>query len=329
MNYLANLRNLHFGDVVNIVFYMFLIILSILFAHQIKIWWLITFFNLLLIFFILFAATRWEKPGNPEIFSAKRFIREWYLLPLILLTFKEIYFFIKLLNLPDYDWILIKIDYIIFGEHPTYVLSKIANPILTEILQISYSTFYFLPMILGYDFYRRGDIDKYRYVMATVVYGFYLSYIGYLLIPAIGPRFTLHDFMKLDQELPGLILTKPLRWIINIGESIPPGVPNPQDYAQRDAFPSGHTQLTLVVIYLSVLLNSKTKYFLLPVGILLIFSTVYLRYHYVIDLIAGFLFAVFTLATSPYFYNQCETKIGLREWKKEENSSLMFQPKQN
>lgn len=322
-------RNLHFGDIVNIIFYLFLTFLAIWFSHQIKAWWVIVIFNLTLILFIIFIVAKWEGAENPEIFSPKRFVREWYLLPLILLTFKQIYFFIKLLNLPDCDWILIKIDYIIFGEHPTYVLSKIANPILTEILQISYSTFYFLPIILAYDFYRRGEIEKYRYVMSTIVYGFYLSYIGYLLVPAIGPRFTLHDFLKLDEELPGLILTEPLRLIINTGESIPIGVPNPQDYAQRDAFPSGHTQLTLVVMYLSVVLNSRTKYFLIPTGVLLIFSTVYLRYHYVIDLIAGFLFAVFTLATAPYLFNQCETKFGIKEWKESENLSRMFQLKQN
>lgn len=312
MNYFTNLRNLHLGDIVNIVFYLFLVFIAVLFSHQIKIWWLIVLFNLLVTSFIIYVAVKWESSGNPDFFSPKRFIREWYLVPLILLTFKEIYFFINLLNLPDYDWILIKIDYILFGAHPTYVLDKISNPILTEILQIVYSTFYFLPIILAYDFYRRGDIKGYRYVMGTVVYGFYLSYIGYLLVPAIGPRFTLHDFSKLDEELPGLFLTNTLRWIINTGESIPPGVPNPADYAQRDAFPSGHTQLTLVIMYLSVVLNSRTKYFLTPIGVLLIFSTVYLRYHYVIDLIAGFLFAVFTVATSPYLFNQCETKIGLR-----------------
>ncbi|MFN3135338.1 MAG: phosphatase PAP2 family protein [Candidatus Kryptonium sp.] len=317
MNYATNLRNLHFGDIVNIVFYLFLISVAIVFSHQIKFWWLIVLFNLLLILFIVYVSVKWESSGNPDFFSAKRFIREWYLVPFILLTFKEIYFFINLLNLPDYDWILIKIDYILFGVHPTYVLSKIANPVLTEILQIAYSTFYFLPIILGYDFYQRGEIKKYRYVMGTIVYGFYLSYIGYLLVPAIGPRFTLHDFLKLDDELPGLFLTKPLRFIINTGESIPPGVPNPADYAQRDVFPSGHTQITLVIMYLSVVLNSKTKYFLIPTGILLIFSTVYLWYHYVIDLIAGFLFAAFTVATSPYLFNQCETKIGLRNAREE------------
>lgn len=316
MNYLAGLRNLHFGDIVNIVFYLFLIFVSLVFSHQMKLWWLIVLFNLLVIFFVIYVAVRWEGSRNPEIFSARRFVREWYLVPLILLTFKEIYFFINFLKLPDYDWILMKIDYIIFGAHPTHVLAKISNPVLTEFLQIVYSTFYFLPIILGYDFYRRGDLVRYRYVISTVVYGFYLSYIGYLLVPAIGPRFILHDFSKLDEELPGLLLTKPLRWIINTGESIPPGVPNPADYAQRDVFPSGHTQLTLVIMYLSIVLKSKTKYFLIPNGILLIFSTVYLRYHYVIDLIAGFLFAAFTVATAPYLFNQCETKIGRRNAEK-------------
>lgn len=316
MNWSANLRKLHFGDIVNIVFYLFLAFLALIFSHQMKFWWLIVCFNFGVICFVIFLVTKWESDKDSEIFSAKRFVREWYLVPLILLTFKEIYFFVHFLRLPDYDWILMKIDYIIFGAHPTYVLEKISNPVLTEILQIAYSTFYFLPIILGYDFYRRGEIRKYRYIIATVVYGFYLSYIGYLLVPAIGPRFILHDFSKLDEELPGLFLTRPLRWIINLGESIPLGVSNPADYAQRDVFPSGHTQLTLVIMYLSVVLNSKTKYFIIPTGVMLIFSTVYLRYHYVIDLIAGFLFAVFTIATAPYFFNRCETKTGLEDAKK-------------
>ncbi|OGU36952.1 MAG: hypothetical protein A2068_13220 [Ignavibacteria bacterium GWB2_35_6b] len=136
-----------------------------------------------------------------------------------------------------------------------------------------------------------------------IVLGFFLSYIGYILLPAIGPRFTLHNFDLTNVELPGLFLTNYLREIVNAGESIPAGTPNPELVVQRDAFPSGHTQMTLLVMYLSVKFNSKTKYFFLINGSLLIFATVYLRYHYVADLIGGVIFMIFTLWSGYKLYN--------------------------
>jgi membrane-associated phospholipid phosphatase len=73
-------------------------------------------------------------------------------------------------------------------------------------------------------------------------------------LPAVGPRFTLHDFTTLEQELPGLLLTPYLRWFVNIGESVPMGVSSVEAMAgaQRDVFPSGHTMMTLVLMVLSV-----------------------------------------------------------------------------
>jgi membrane-associated phospholipid phosphatase len=103
-------------------------------------------------------------------------------------------------------------------------------------------------------------------------------------------------------ELPGLYLTNFLREIVNAGESIPAGTPNPALVVQRDAFPSGHTQMTLLVMYLSIKFKSRSRYFFIPNGTLLIFATVYLRYHYVVDLIAGAIFMVLTLWLGKHLF---------------------------
>jgi membrane-associated phospholipid phosphatase len=103
--------------------------------------------------------------------------------------------------------------------------------------------------------------------------------------------------------LPGLLLTNFLREVVNAGESIPSGTPNPIDFVQRDVFPSGHTQMTLIVMYLAVKLKSKNKIFFLIDGTLLIFATVYLRYHYVIDLFAGLIFMIFTMIIGKRIFN--------------------------
>ena len=128
------------------------------------------------------------------------------------------------------------------------------------------------------------------------------------MLPAVGPRFTLHDFASTNLEIPGLFLTNFLREVVNAGESIPSGTLNPIDVVQRDVFPSGHTQMTLIVMYLAVKLKSKNKLFFLIDGTLLIIATVYLRYHYFVDLIGGVIFMIFTMVIGKYLFNWWQRK---------------------
>ena len=60
-------------------------------------------------------------------------------------------------------------------------------------------------------------------------------------------------------------------------------------------FPSGHTELTIIAMVLGFRYKLKSRWLLAVLGSLLVVATVYLRYHYVIDLIAGGLLAWFTL----------------------------------
>ena len=119
------------------------------------------------------------------------------------------------------------------------------------------------------------------------------------MFPGIGPRFTLHDFSLTDIQLPGVWVTTFLRDILNAGESIPKGAVNAIALAQRDVFPSGHTEMTLIVLYFAHKYKLKSRYILYVAGTLLIFATVYLRYHYVVDVLAGALFTLFTVWTAP------------------------------
>jgi membrane-associated phospholipid phosphatase len=286
-------------DFIVIIFYLFLIILNLLFRNQIENWKsFIVFDTLIIVIVFLLAYT-----AETYRYKILRIIHYLYLIPLVLLTFKEIYFFIRPLRPNDYDLLLIQIDRWIFGGDPTIFLSKFSHPFLTEILQIIYGIFYFLPVILAIALLRKRKLIEADFAIFTVIYGFFLSYIGYFALPAIGPRFTLHNFQNENIELPGLLITNFLRDVTNTVESIPRGTLNPESIVQRDVFPSGHTMITLIVIYLSIKLKSRSLFFLIPIGILLIFATVYLRYHYVIDLIGGLAFMLFCVITSPLIFN--------------------------
>ena len=228
-----------------------------------------------------------------------KFIARWYTIPMIFVTFKELYLMAHPINPNDMDYLLIKIDRVIFGVDPTSFLDRIATPGLTEFLQICYSSFYILWILLGIDLLWNRNEKGFLFFLFTLMYGFYASYVGYLLVPAIGPRFTLYNFANLNRDLPGLYLTTFLRNIINSGESIT-SVAQAALLAQRDCFPSGHTEMTIITIAIAIKYKAKSVMVIAPLGFGLIFATVYMRYHYGIDVIAGIIFGVFVLSTAKW-----------------------------
>ncbi len=293
------LKALNPTDVIVVVFYVFLTAMNIIFHSRVEEWRLLIAGNFIIILFV-FTAANLAKNSKGEFWNQ---IHYWYLAPLILLTFKEIYLMVRPIRMQDYDYLLIQADQFLFRCDPTTVVYQIANPYLTEFLQIVYGSFYFLPIILGIDLLINKREKEFNYSLFAVVFGFFLSYVGYFLLPAIGPRFTLHDFLKTNEELPGLFLTNFLREVVNKGESITSTMANAADIVQRDVFPSGHTQMTLIVMYLAYKYKTKSRFFLIPTGIALIFSTIYLRYHYATDLLGGFSFMVLTMWSGKWVYN--------------------------
>ena len=311
-----NIRNhtqwLHSADILVAGFLSLLTALNVLFSPRIPNWWFMVIVNTAIIGFIAWLGFARHHCGSKTI----RVIHDWYVAPLVFFSFKEIYFMLKPMHFGrDYDDLLIAIDRWMFGVDPTHWLMQFATPWLTEILQLAYTMFYVLFLILGYEFYRRRNLALFHYFMFTCVYGFFLSYLGYFTLPAVGPRFTLHEFMTLDQELPGVFLTPYLRWFVNAGESIVSNVSNEVALAttQRDVFPSGHTMMTLVLMYLSGKYKTRSRYFIYFTGTLLIIATVYQRYHYVIDLVGGALFMALCVLTSHRLYTFVTNAFGTLE----------------
>lgn len=301
------------ADVVSLVFLSLLTLLNILFFSRVQYAGLLIIINCIVSFGIILLTYKAQEKNTKLLITLHR----WYYYPFILFVFKEIYLMLRQIHPHDYDTLLIAIDRWIFGVDPTVWLSQFAHPLLTELLQWAYFSYYFLFIILGYELYRRYDLETFDRAAFFIVYGFYLSYLGYFLLPAVGPRFTLHDFYAINEELPGLWLTPFMRDFINAGESISFSLPNAIEYVQRDVFPSGHTQLTLVVVYLSHRYRIATRWVLTGIALLLIISTVYLRYHYVIDLVGGALFFVLTIWSGKHI------QVWWERWKGQWKSTVL------
>lgn len=299
MNYriLLNKSSLHSTDCLLIIFWGFLSITSISLYARLESWWVIPSVNTGAVLLVLAMARAARVTGSRVL----RLVHDWSAFPFVIFTFEQLYSIIRAIHHGrDYDQFLIKLDQAIFRANPTQWLANYSHPLLTELLQIAYSLFYAVFLIIGLELYRNRDKARFREFRFTIVYGFLLSYLGYLALPSIGPRFTLHDFSSINTDLPGLFLTPGLRWFVNVFEAIRPGMSSAvaQASALRDVFPSGHTMMTIVAVVLAYRFRLKVRSFILVNGILLVIGTVYLRYHYVVDLLAGAGLGVFCLLTS-------------------------------
>jgi len=218
-----------------------------------------------------------------------RWLRTFNPLIIIPTNFSELHYLVHNINPVDFDELLIKIDFAIFGVHPTIWLEQFSNPIMIEYLQIVYATFYFLPLILVLILRRKKEQDNINYFVYIIVLGFYMSYATYFLVPAIGPRFTL-DHLQIN-SVTGIWLTQPIVETLNYLENI-----------QRDAFPSGHTEMTILTMIYAWKFSKKYFWVLFIIGTSLIISTVFLRYHYVVDVVAGvFLAYIVYLIAEPLY----------------------------
>ena len=239
--------------------------------------------NLLILAFILIVSTAHKYYQVTWL----RYFRDWYVLGIIIIIYMENRKLIPLVNPHDVDSIVILIDRFLFlGHDPTVLLERITFPLLTEVLQIAYASFYFLPFTLCLLLYfKRSPLD-FHINASTILMGFYLSYIGYYLLPAIGPRFTLNHLQSFP--LSGVLIFNFLRNSLNIAEGM-----------MRDCCPSGHALVSL----LTILLARRYHRTFFPAatlwGALIISSTVYLRYHYVTDIIAGVILGLIVYAYGP------------------------------
>lgn len=235
-------------------------------------------------------------------------IHRYYHLPIIYVIFMQVFVYISVLNPHDYDQILAGWDRALFGMNPTEYIQQFAFPALTEFFQIAYVLFYFHAFAQSIELNLRGLYEEAESVTRTIVFGFLLSYVMYVFMPAIGPRFSVHDYASISTDLPGLWLTDALRTIIDTGDGFRDKTLDPALQMHRNCMPSGHTMMTLMNMILAFRYRSKLRWVFLIMGISLIIATVYLRYHYVVDVLAGIILAFVALGLESWIYSFLQSR---------------------
>ena len=251
--------------------------------------WLLTRYAILLVLQAGVAAGRGR--GLPRIIAA--------FFPLVpVLVIYDSLGFIPELNPGDRDDLLIRIDRAVLGGDPSLWLERISTPWLTEFLQLAYLVYYVLPLVLlGTLYCRQPGFAKepgptrehggaFDLCVVALLLSHYFAFTGYMAIPALGPRFALAPTYR--TELTGLLVAEPIRHFLDAVDGI-----------KRDAFPSGHVSAALISVHYTLRFTPRLACCALPAVYVMIFATLYLRYHYAVDILGGGMLAALCVLLAP------------------------------
>jgi membrane-associated phospholipid phosphatase len=192
---------------------------------------------------------------------------------------------------PDYlDEHFILLEQRLFGGQPCLRLMQMLPHLwVSEVFYASYFSYYVMIVGVGLALFWRSRQHFFHYVSVNS-FVFYCCYLTYILLPVMGPRafFREIDGFELpaaiqalagDPSYPEAVKAGPffllMAWIYRNFES--PGA----------AFPSSHVAIALCTVWFSFRYLPRIRWPHLIVAMLLCISTVYCRYHYVVDVIAG------------------------------------------
>ena len=198
---------------------------------------------------------------------------------------------------PKIDEFLSNLDQNIFKFQPSIEFSKQFNSLFfSELFYFGYFCYYLLPLVVLGILYKflPQKIEEFGFILIS---SFLLYYFIFIIIPAEGPQFYF-TFPDNYIEAQG-IFGNAIKLIQKNGE------------APTAAFPSSHVGISWIVIFwLYQNFRKSVKYFL-PFVILLMFSTVYIKAHYFVDVVAGFLTAPIVFFLTFKFYKFLNRKLNV------------------
>ncbi|HZR02736.1 MAG TPA: phosphatase PAP2 family protein [Burkholderiales bacterium] len=174
------------------------------------------------------------------------------------------------------DGLLMRLDEAILGATPSLIVQPFANLILSEFFSLCYLIFfpYLISSIVIRFFGSTLLLRKFCVGLFTV---YAVAFLGYMLVPAVGPHQAIANAFTL---LPTWKISELTGAVVSAGSN---GV---------DVFPSLHCAVPLFLLAFDWRHRRRRFWLYLPWCIGIWCSTLYLRYDYFVDLVAGAALAV-------------------------------------
>ncbi|MEW5739711.1 MAG: phosphatase PAP2 family protein [Myxococcota bacterium] len=216
-------------------------------------------------------------------------LRDWTPLLLILSAYAWMDAVVQGHLAPEQDALMAAIDRVLFGGvDPLDLFERIIWTPLSEWLAFAYSFYAILyPLVLGgiFMFAGRAALRESCFILGVALL---VGYVSYSLVPVKGPLLTRTFSVSLDYYLIG-----PVKEAMMDATRI-----------TWDCFPSMHTCCTVLMGWCCWRHVRRLFWTILPVVVSMPVACIYLRYHYVIDVLAGLVLAAVMIAVTARFQKQ-------------------------
>ena len=177
---------------------------------------------------------------------------------------------VPLLGTPRVDALLLQWDRDLLGETPAVAWQSGLHPWLEDVAMAGY-LFIFYYLMAGPGHYCFRDIPTFRKCIVGLFTIYGIALLSYTVFPAGGP----HLFMTFQTPLHGPFLLDPALKLVNRGSNA------------VDVFPSVHVAASLYLLLFDWRHWRRRFWWVLAPCAVLWLSTLYLRFHYFVDLLAG------------------------------------------
>jgi len=207
--------------------------------------------------------------NNPFLNYCTRLYPLALLIPFYEIAGKQIH----LIHSRFFDSSILAMENALFTTHPVIWFEKLYNPLLNEWMLMGYTTYLVLIPITTSWFYFKKMNRESEHLLGSLLCSLFFCYILFFLIPVTGPRFAMVDqFVK---PLEGFLF-RPITIMLEQNAMLHGG-----------AFPSAHCAAGAVMLILAHRYDKLLFKWTSPILITLFIATVYGRYHYPLDVVAG------------------------------------------
>jgi membrane-associated phospholipid phosphatase len=231
-------------------------------------------------------------------------LREIYPVLLYPAIYVEIETVNRMLAAPRIDPWLLRADHALFGFQPAEVFPvALPHPLFSEFMHASYLSFY--AMVGGIALWlAASNRPACRHFVAVVSLMFYACYAIFLFVPAWGPRVLSADtperawfaaqYGRSPRPVPEAATRLPVHLTLAFVER--------HGEIPAAAFPSSHVAVALGTTWLSWRHLRRLRWLHLCFTLTILFSTVYTRAHYAVDVLGGLVAAAVLLPAAQALY---------------------------
>lgn len=215
-------------------------------------------------------------------------IRNFYFIPLLLYFISE-GDYINNIFFPDLDRYMVNFELTLFSEHPGVFMSNVLHfKWFSEFMSLTYLMYYGLFIFILVKIYKsyRQHFDYVAFLISMILY---MIFFIFMVCPVAGPQYYL---VPPDNQIPeGYFFRDIARWIF-LKVDLP-----------ASAFPSISSLLLCLIGYLTYRHMRSLFHIILPLSVLILIASVYLKLHYAVDVIAGILSfpALYWISSRTFF----------------------------